>query len=121
LQPTTFQGLVDWKCNVQDLELLHFYTTVTSLSFSNIPERQGIWQFVVPQLAFSFDFMLHGILTFAAIHLSNVQPERKTQLRDTSTMHYGIASASFRRAVSNLTRENSEACFAFASFVAIYS
>jgi Fungal specific transcription factor domain len=91
------------------------------LGFSNTIERQRIWQFIVPQIAFSHDFLLHFILAFAALHLSRLQPERKELLRDSSAKHYNTASSSFRHAILNITRENSGACFACSTFVLTYS
>lgn len=63
---------------LSDLELMHFYTASTSLTLSNAPSRRNVWQSVVPQIAFSHDFLLHGLLAFAALHLPVYRQKGKT-------------------------------------------
>jgi hypothetical protein len=105
---------------VINLELLHFYTTTTSLTLSNRPEQQRIWQQVVPQIAFTHGFLLHGILAFSALHLAPSQPERNTFLWTEATAHHDIGLRLFRLAMSNITSQNCDACLAFSTIVAAY-
>jgi hypothetical protein len=106
---------------VNNLELLHFYTTTTSFTLSNRPELQQIWQQVVPQIAFTHHFLLHGILAFSALHLARSQPERKTLLYAKATAHHDIGLGMFRTAMSNITPQNCDACLAFSTIVAAYA
>jgi Fungal specific transcription factor domain len=107
--------------DVNNLELLHFYTTTTSFTLSDVPELQQIWQQVVPQIAFTHRFLLHGILAFTALHLARVQPERKTSLHTEASAHHEIGLRMFQNAMSNITPQNCDACFAFASIIAAYA
>jgi Fungal specific transcription factor domain len=107
--------------DVNTLELLHFYTTTTSLTLSNRPELQRIWQQVLPRIAFTDHFLLHGILAFSALHLARSQPERKTLLYSEASAHHNIGLRMFKNAMSNITPENCDACFAFSSIIAAYA
>jgi hypothetical protein len=107
--------------DVKDLELFHFYTTTTSLTVSNIPERQQLWQQVVPKFAFSHPFLLHGLLAFSALHLAYLTPERRTALRAQAAAHHDAGVSLFRAAMTNITPENCNACFAFSSLLGVYA
>jgi hypothetical protein len=107
--------------DVNTLELLHFYTTTTSLTLSNRPELQQIWQHVLPRIAFTHHFLLHGILAFSALHIARSQPERKTLLYSEASAHHNIGLRMFKNAMSNITPENCDACFAFSSIIAAYA
>ncbi|KAF1992800.1 hypothetical protein P154DRAFT_148371 [Amniculicola lignicola CBS 123094] len=104
-----------------NLELLHFYTSTTSLTLSNRPELQRIWQHVVPRIAFTHDFLLHGILAFSALHLARSQPERKNLLYAEASAHHDIALRGFQSAMLDLIPQNCDACLAFSTIVAAYS
>jgi hypothetical protein len=106
---------------VNNLELLHFYTTTTSLTLSTRPELQQIWQKVVPQIAFTHHFLLHGILAFSALHLARLEPERKAVLYAEASTHHEIGLRMFQVAMTNITPENCDACFAFSSIIAAHA
>ncbi|KAE9368775.1 hypothetical protein N431DRAFT_307463, partial [Stipitochalara longipes BDJ] len=117
LSPTSIRINLD----VNTLELLHFYTTTTSLTLSNRPELQQIWQQVLPRIAFTHHFLLRGILAFSALHLARSQPERKALLYSEASAHHTIGLRMFQNAMSNITPENCDACFAFSSIIAAYA
>jgi hypothetical protein len=106
---------------VHNLELLHFYTTTTSFTLSSRPELQQIWQQVVPQISFTQDFLLHGILAFSALHLARSQPERKNLLYTEASAHHDIGLRMFRTAMLNISPQNCDACLAFSTLIAAYS
>ncbi|KAH9212962.1 hypothetical protein DL95DRAFT_367521 [Leptodontidium sp. 2 PMI_412] len=103
-----------------DLELLHFYTTETSLTFSNVFERRYVWQHVIPHIAFSNDFLLHGLLALTALHLSRVSPERKDRLWATASAHHAVSLPMFRSAINDISSVNRQACSVFGILVAVY-
>lgn len=103
------------------LELMHFYTTETSFTLSNRPELQQIWQRAVPRMAFTHDFLLHGILAFSALHLARQEPERKALLYTEASAHHNIGLKMFRTAICNVTPQNCDACFAFSAIIAAYA
>ncbi|KAE8453290.1 hypothetical protein EG329_011357 [Mollisiaceae sp. DMI_Dod_QoI] len=115
---STHSGL---ELEVRNLELLHFFTTTTSLTLSNIPEQQQIWQQVVPQIAFAHPFLLRVILALSAIHLGRLNPERRSTLCPVATLHHTAGVILFRTAMPNITAENCDACFAFSTLLVIYA
>lgn len=106
--------------DVCDLELLHFYTASTSLTFSNAPERRHVWQYVIPRIAFSHEFLLHGLLALSALHLSRISPERKDSLRANASAHHAAALPLFRSALESINSLNCHACSAFGTIIAVY-
>ncbi|PVH79100.1 hypothetical protein DL98DRAFT_516313 [Cadophora sp. DSE1049] len=99
---------------------MHFYAVWTSQSFSNVPAGRHVWQSVVPQIAFSHDFLLHGLLALAALHLSHVSPERKDDLLAIASTHHAVALPIFRDAVQGLSSQNHHACAAFGTLLTVY-
>lgn len=106
---------------VKDLELLHFYTLITCFTVSNIPEWQLLWQQVVPRIAFTHHFLLHGIMAFSALHFARVQPERKNSLHAEASAHHDIGLRLFRTAMLDLRPQNCDACFAYSSILVVYT
>jgi len=107
--------------DIDTLKLLHFYTTTTSLTLYTLPQRQRIWSFVVPQIAFSHQFLLHGLLAIAALQFARLQPALKNNLLAEAASHHQNALALFRSVLLNITAQNCDACFAFSSFLVIYA
>ncbi|KUJ12372.1 uncharacterized protein LY89DRAFT_536641, partial [Mollisia scopiformis] len=103
------------------LELLHFFTTTTSLTLSNLPEQQRLWQQVVPKIAFSHAFLLRSILALSAIHLGRLYVERRSTLCPVATLHHTAGVILFRTAMPSITPENCDACFAFSTLLVIYA
>ncbi|CZR52286.1 uncharacterized protein PAC_02163 [Phialocephala subalpina] len=115
---STHQGL---ELEVKNLELLHFFTTTTSITLSNLPEQQLVWQQVVPKIAFSHPFLLRGILALSAIHLGRLHVERRSTLCPVATLHHTAGVILFRSTMPNITAENCDACFAFSTLLVIYA
>lgn len=99
------------------MELLHFWTTKTSLTIS-IP---FLWQEVITGLALSHDFLLRNILSLTALHKAFVlRKERGTsdadqQLLTLAAHHQNLALSPIRRALSKVTKENAPAILNFSS------
>jgi len=116
-----YQGVGSLVFGVKDFELLHFYTTTTCFTLSAISERQQLWQNVVPQMAFTHHFLLYSLLAFSALHLALLQPDRKTSLSAQASAYHNVGLRLFRVAVSDITRDNCDACFAYASILVVYT
>lgn len=105
---------------MQDLELLHFYTTVTCFTLTDKPERQHVWQHVIPKIAFSHHFLLYGILSISALHLSHLASERRDSLVVDASTYHTTALPMFLSALSNISSQNCNACSAFATLLVVY-
>ncbi|CZR50172.1 uncharacterized protein PAC_00044 [Phialocephala subalpina] len=92
----------------------------TSQTFSSVPDRRYVWERVVPQIAFSHGFLLHGLLALTALHLSQISPERKDSLWASASTHHATALPMFRSAVKSINSLNCHACSAFGTLVTVY-
>ncbi|KUJ11460.1 uncharacterized protein LY89DRAFT_654081 [Mollisia scopiformis] len=106
---------------VKELELLHFYTGTTCFTVSTIPERHLLWQQVVPRIAFTHHFLLHGIMAFSAMHLARLQPDRVASLHAEASMHHDIGLRMFQSTMLDLSPQNCDACFAYSSIIVVYT
>ena len=75
----------------------------------------------MPHLGLEYPFMMHGLLALSALHMANLQPNRHAELIAKAALHEQHALPVFRTALSNLTKENSHAVFAFSALVVHYA
>lgn len=101
----------------EDLQLMHHYTLVTCHTLPRAAEVQHIWQTAVVKLAFTHGPLLHQILAFSAFHMAHLKPDQHRQYSVLALQHQTEAARGLRTYLDNLIPENSEACFAAASFL----
>ncbi|KAK2877219.1 hypothetical protein FQN49_001343 [Arthroderma sp. PD_2] len=108
--------------NLDDLELLHHYTTKTYQTLSNNNEHEDIWKNIIPAEAIKHPFLMHGLLALAALHLIECSdPDDEGSHRRYSALaskHQNLALAAFRPQLNNITPSNCNAVFAFSSLIA---
>ncbi|CZR64537.1 uncharacterized protein PAC_14435 [Phialocephala subalpina] len=103
--------------DTDSLELLHHYTTATSLVLSR-SKHIDIWRVSIPRMALKHDFLMHGILALSALHLSRIQPHRARKLTVLASAHEQLALPSFRKHLSlNFSNDTCHAIFSFSGFV----
>lgn len=76
---------------------------------------------IVPEIAFSHPFLLHGLLSITALHRARLQSDPASSLWAEASFHHQSALSLFRLALLNITAENCDACFAFSSFLFVYA
>jgi hypothetical protein len=121
LSPSFINPISNTQFNIEQLELLHFYTTTTAYTFTTLPARAQIYSHVVPQIAFQHPFLLGGILALSALQLSHLSPSRKVSLQQSATLYHDPALASFKVALQAVTRENCDAVYIFSTFLVAYA
>lgn len=99
--------------NLSDLELLHQYLTSTCKATSQLPEVTAHIQTTIPRLAQDHPFLMRGILAKAAIHLSWLQPNRKSHYAALASNHHGLGLPAFRAALQNMTPDNCDALISY--------
>ncbi|QKX58042.1 uncharacterized protein TRUGW13939_05162 [Talaromyces rugulosus] len=104
----------------QDPELMHHYTIHTSKTFARRPQMQETWQVVIPEIAYSYEFLMHGILGLSALHLSYLKPERYSHYLAGAGFHMSLGLRSYRRILLSPSRDNSCALFCFSSLLMVY-
>ncbi|KAM5482330.1 hypothetical protein McanCB56680_003699 [Microsporum canis] len=108
--------------NLDDLELLHHYTTKTYQTLSNNNEHENIWKNVIPAEAIKHPFLMHGLLALAALHIIECSdPDDEESHRKYSALanrHQSLALNAFRPQLDNISSSNCHAVFAFSSLIA---
>jgi len=105
---------------MEDLELLHHFTTETCYTLSDRPESHKLWRFNAPQVAFQHHFLMRGILAISALHLSCLRPDKQNHYAQVAIKHQDAALGSFRAIMSNMDESNSDAFFALSSLIVVY-
>lgn len=105
---------------VRDMELLHHYTAITYKMMSPEPDQHSIWQVYVPQMAFSYRFLLHGILSVTALHRRYDAEEcQKETLMNLARYHQQHALTLYIPRLRSINQENCHALFAFSMLLGI--
>jgi hypothetical protein len=77
----------------------------------------GPWEREIPKLALSCDYLAHGIISLAALHLAYLNPDQRDKYEYLSAQHQDLALAPFRQAVQYVTPQNCNQLFAFSAFL----
>ncbi|KAL2858490.1 hypothetical protein BJY01DRAFT_399 [Aspergillus pseudoustus] len=104
----------------QDPELMHHYTLHTSKTFAGRPQMQEIWQVVIPEIAYSYEFLMHGLLGLSALHLACLKPERYSHYLAGAGFHMSLGLRSYRRILLSPSSDNCYALFCFSSLIMVY-
>ncbi|KAF7589558.1 hypothetical protein BBP40_004137 [Aspergillus hancockii] len=107
--------LREW--NGQDPELMHHFCISTYKTFSDEENVRRVWQVEIPKIAYSYEFLMHAILSISALHLSYIKLEKHSQYLTSSTFHIALGLQTFRTILRKPTEENCLALFSFSSII----
>jgi hypothetical protein len=102
-----------------DLELLHHFTTTTCFTFSLNPHVQTLWRIDAPQVGLCHEFVLHGILAIAGLHLARLNPTIRDFYVGHAIVHYQTASSMAMPLISDISHRDSSSLFLF-SVLTVY-
>ncbi|KAL4735930.1 hypothetical protein BDV11DRAFT_208098 [Aspergillus similis] len=85
--------------------------------FSHLPRLQSIWREALPELAASFPFIGHGLLSVAYIHMASLSPTSSRSLLAESAFHVNQALPQYLEIIRNINEDNAAALFGFAMFI----
>lgn len=105
--------------SLEDMRLLHHFTSETASTLSDRPEVQDAWASTVVRLALTHTFLLQGILALSALHMASLDKQNKNRLSIVAASKQDTALRGYRLEVEDITDENCDAVFAF-SFLAEY-
>ena len=100
---------------------MHHFTTVTAKTLAHEPEVEDIFSCYIPTVAFDNAYLLHALLSLAALHIGRSDPERHNEYLLQARHHHQIALTQFRKEVKSLTESNLHAVLAFNSSIFPYS
>ncbi|KAJ5509782.1 hypothetical protein N7527_011925 [Penicillium freii] len=120
-KPSTKPVFGSPKYDARHLLLMHKFSTETCKSICGDQSDMEDWQVLIPKLAFEHEFLLHGILSLAALHMvaTTADPEQVQSYLDTALECNELAFAPFREALAHLTPLNCDAVFAQSAIVTI--
>jgi hypothetical protein len=81
---------------------------------------QETWQVIIPEIAYSYEFLVHGILGLSALHLAYLKPERYSHYLAGAGFHMSLGLRSYRRILLSPSRDNCCALFCFSSLLMVY-
>jgi Fungal specific transcription factor domain len=110
----------DPNLNLEHLELLHHFCTVTYRTLTPEPAQQQIWQTTVIKLGISFPFLMQQILGIAALHLAHCNPDRQSYYHTKSTELQSHALSGFQAIQNHVGASNCGAVLLFVSLLAFH-
>jgi hypothetical protein len=100
-----------------DMELIHFFLTESADQFKGyyLPK---MFKTAIMQISFQYPFLLHEMLSLAALHIAHSQPERKSYYLLAADSHTTTGLSLFQQEIRRGVNEtNCHACFAFSTML----
>jgi hypothetical protein len=106
--------------NVDDLELLHHFSTSTYIALGG-GAVQLMWRDSIPTLGLKYLFVLHLILAMSARHLQRLCPRDRYETYATlAEEHFTIGLAEVLRLLPNLDADNCQALYISSTMICLY-
>lgn len=100
---------------MEDMVLWHHFITVTAATITNP------WAKELPLQALSCDYLMHGVLATAALHLAFLHPDLRDRYLYQSTRHQDLALVPFRQVISEIGLENCNQVYAFSMLLVVFN
>ncbi|KAF6832934.1 hypothetical protein CPLU01_05883 [Colletotrichum plurivorum] len=102
------------------LELMHHYTLSTADSLAIRLDIKHLWRVTTVEIGYRCSFVMHGILTMAALHKAYLLPSERDEYLDLAASHQNAGLEGFRAALPDINDKNWETFFTFSSIVILY-
>ncbi|KAF2874002.1 hypothetical protein BDV95DRAFT_626866 [Massariosphaeria phaeospora] len=109
------------ELNIPVLRLLHHFQTVTARTLVADPGTEDMYQSYLIKLGLDYTFLLHAVLALAALHLSRLEKQHRSEYLNRAVSHHDVALAQFKDQVQDLNEDNFQAVLFFASTMFPYS
>lgn len=106
--------------NLQHLELLHHFCTVTYTTFSPEPSQTKVWQTIVVRMALSFPFLMHELLAIGALHLGHCRRESQNYYFTQATELQSQALVAFNTSQKEVDASSCGAIFVFSCLLSLH-
>lgn len=100
---------------------MHHYTRSTYATLADTDSAVPVWRDAFPTEAASHPFLMHGLLSLAAVHMAMDDLTKHKTYVDRAMQHYTLALALYRPELINVTKHNCNALFGFSCIAAIMS
>ena len=100
---------------------MHHFTAYTYKSLSVAGQTEELWQVYVPRQALQHDFLMHGIMAVASLHISHERPDDSEKYFEMSTKHQQNAFSLFKNQLHHVNNYNCHALFAFAVLAMVFA
>jgi hypothetical protein len=102
---------------MRDLELMHHYCTVTSNTMAHHEGTRHVWRTVFPEEGYVHEYLMHGVLSLAALHKAFLIPGQRNAYLTRSAHHYTIGQTAFSALLPAVTSANWRPVFCLATIV----
>jgi hypothetical protein len=99
--------------NVPDLELLHNFCTSTCYTLHSNPTLKTLWRVNAPQLGFSHDFVMRGILSISALHLAHTRPDQRQNYISQALQHNQAGLKAMTAILPSINKKNCSAVYLY--------
>ncbi|KAF2624954.1 hypothetical protein BU25DRAFT_129454 [Macroventuria anomochaeta] len=103
--------------------LLHHFSsnTVTTMGFGTTPQQA--WCTAIPDMALKHDFVIHGVLAIAALHLSTTldSADAREGYQNMAALELNAGLMRYMNEVRKVTSDNVEALFAFSTAISLFN
>jgi hypothetical protein len=80
-----------------------------------------MWKFEVPRMAFKQRFLMHSLLSIAALHMASAKIGNQTSYVDKAIRHHNIALKEYSSSLDRINQENSAALFTCAALIVVFA
>ncbi|KAN0098291.1 Protein of unknown function (DUF3505) domain containing protein [Hyaloscypha variabilis] len=108
----------DWSTD--DKELFNHFVRSTYYDMGAGPYSRELWRTSIPGLAFEHEFLKHGILACAALHLAYLNPPERRRYQMIAACHQARGLPPFRALIAAPTEENCNPILAFANLLVVH-
>jgi hypothetical protein len=100
---------------------MHHFCTSTSLKIHNDPTITRVWSNTVPSIGIYHDFVMHGILALAALHLAYLRPESRDTYLSQAVIHHQEGLRKATPVLSQFEEENASAIYIHSALTLLYT
>ncbi|EUC43589.1 hypothetical protein COCMIDRAFT_100395 [Bipolaris oryzae ATCC 44560] len=103
--------------DLKDMELLHHWNLVTSASMVDSLSAAEVWRIHFPRIAFQHPYVMHSLLSIAALHVAYLNPSRRQSSIIHAGCHHAKALEGFHEAINHIGADNGDAVFTTATLL----
>ncbi|KAI1127592.1 hypothetical protein F5Y10DRAFT_266013 [Nemania abortiva] len=96
---------------MESLRLLHHYVVSAYSLLCHEPASAELWRITVPEIAFTHEYLMNGILALSALHYAHTHYAERRQYYVASAHYQQLALRFFSTSVGAINDENCEAYF----------